>query len=260
VRARAKRFLVAIRVERPLRWARDRVRSTSIASRVRFRGARAKDYDAQTEAVLLRVLHRDSNCVDVGCHRGSILDMMLRRAPDGHHIGVEPLPELAARLRTKYADRRNVEIREVALGSEAGTTTFQHVVTNSAYSGLRRRDYPREEEVRELTVQLARLDDLVPAARRVTIIKIDVEGGELGVLRGATGILRRDRPFVVFEHGLGAAEFYGTTPDTVWDLFAGCGLNVSLMVDWLAGRPVLDRAAFVEEFDLRRNFYFLAHA
>lgn len=260
VRPQAKRVLVAARVEGPLRSARDRFRATNLASRVRFRGARAADYDAQTETVLLRVLGRDSNCVDVGCHRGSILDMMLRRAPDGHHIGVEPLPELAERLRTKYEGRSNVEICEVALADEPGAATFQHVVTNSAYSGLRRREYPGPEEVDQITVHCRRLDDLVPAERRVAFVKIDVEGAELGVLRGAAELLRRDRPFVVFEHGLGAAEFYGTTPDRVWDLLDDCGLRVSLLADWLTSRPPLDRPAFLGQYESRANYYFLAHA
>jgi hypothetical protein len=147
------------------------------------------------------------------------------------------------------------------LSDTAGETTFQHVVSNPGYSGLLRRRYDRpEEEVVEIRVRLARLDDLVAANAPIRLVKIDVEGAELQVLRGAAAMLRRDRPFVVFEHGQGAADCYGTRPEQVFDLFAECGLRLSLMGDWLAGgRSALSREAFVDEFDAARNYYFLAH-
>jgi FkbM family methyltransferase len=68
-----------------------------------------------------------------------------------------------------------------------------------------------------LTVQTARLDHLVAVETRVAFVKIDVEGGELGVLRGGERPLRRHRPIIVFEHGLGSADIFGTRPEDVWD-------------------------------------------
>ena len=81
------------------------------------------------------------------------------------------------------------------------------------------------------------------------------------MLKGAVQMLRRCRPYVVFEHGLGAADCYGTRPESVFDLFTGCGLRLSLMNDWLASGGAQDapREAFAEEFNSARNFYFMAH-
>jgi len=113
----------------------------------------------------------------------------------------------------------------------------------------------------EIQVRLLRLDDLLPSDLPIRFVKIDVEGAELQVLKGAVQMLRRCRPYVVFEHGLGAADCYGTRPESVFDLFTGCGLRLSLMNDWLAsgGRKTLSREAFAEEFNSARNFYFMAH-
>ena len=74
-------------------------------------------------------------------------------------------------------------------------------------------------------------------------------------------MLRRSRPFVVFEHGRGAAEYYDTRPEQVFDLFGDYGLRVSLMKDWLAhgSAKAFTRAGFIDEFDTGRNFYYLAH-
>jgi FkbM family methyltransferase len=217
-------------------------------------------YDAQTAAIMERVLERGSNCVDVGCHRGQILDEMLRVAPEGTHYAFEPLPHLHEELERKYAGHANVKLHRLALSEAAGETTFQHVVTNPAYSGILRRRYDRpDEEVVEIHVKLARLDDVVPKDLPIRLVKIDVEGAELGVLKGGLGILRRSRPYVVFEHGLGGSDHYGTRPEDVWNLVRGCGLRLSLMGGWLEGRRPLRLPELVDQFEHCRNHYFLAH-
>ena len=217
-------------------------------------------YDAQTAQVMARVLARDSSCIDVGCHEGSILDEMLRFAPEGRHFAFEPLPHMFAALKDKYASRANVALHELALSDAPGETTFQHVVTNPAYSGIRRRQYDKpDERVEEIRVRLARLDDVLPRDAPIRLIKVDVEGAELQVFKGAIETLERTRPFVVFEHGLGAADHYGARPEQIWELFSSCGLRLSLMGGWLDGRRPLALPELVDQFDHCRNHYFLAH-
>ena len=219
-------------------------------------------YDAQTGAILERILAPDSHCVDVGCHRGTVLDEILRLAPAGTHLGLEPLPDLYAFLVDKYAHLSNVTIKDCALSDQTGPTTFQHVVNRPAYSGFLPRHYLfGHAEVVEVTVQRARLDDLLPPALPIRLIKIDVEGAELQVLRGSTATLQRWPPYVVFEHGKGAADRYGTRPEEVHDLFTACGMRLSRLGDWLdaPGRTTFSRRAFARDFNRGRNFYYFAH-
>lgn len=216
-------------------------------------------YDLQTESVLGQRLRRDANCIDVGCHRGVIMDEILRYCPDGRHIGVEPIPHMAAFLRSKYAGKANVTIVEGALGTEAGTLEFVHNIDNPQTSGLRKRVYPDETNRTErFAVAVRRLDDLPPEGQRVDFIKIDVEGAEEMVLRGGLELIRRWQPIVIFEHGLGAAEVYGSNPGTLVPLFASCGLQVGLMADLIAGRPPLSQAEVQAHFDNRTEYYFAA--
>lgn len=67
------------------------------------KGINNNDYDIQTTKILKKLLKIDSNCIDVGCHKGSILDEILRFAPEGQHYAFEPLPDLCAYLKRKYA-------------------------------------------------------------------------------------------------------------------------------------------------------------
>lgn len=50
-------------------------------------------YDQQTVEVMRLVLENNSNCVDVGCHKGEILDEVIKLAPEGLHFAFEPLPD-----------------------------------------------------------------------------------------------------------------------------------------------------------------------
>jgi FkbM family methyltransferase len=215
------------------------------------------DYDRQTDLVMQRVLRPTDNCLDVGANEGLILERMVALAPDGHHHAFEPIPGMAAALRERFP---SVQVHEVALSAEAGEATFHFVTSNPSYSGLRERRYDRPEETVELiTVRQGRMDDEVPDDLDVRLIKVDVEGGEEGVFRGGLGTIERCRPYIVFEHGLGAADHYGTKPQTIHELLTGVDLEVTLLSRYLAGEPVLGRDEFVDEFESGRNYYFMAH-
>ncbi|RMF31933.1 MAG: FkbM family methyltransferase [Bacteroidetes bacterium] len=216
-------------------------------------------YDRQTQAVLRRVCRPDSNCVDVGCHKGEVLDLFLRYAPQGVHFGFEPLPDLFAALQQRYGDR--CRLFEIALSDTPGQSTFNYVLTNPSYSGLRRRRYDHQNERdTTITVRTELLDKLLPEELPIRFVKIDVEGAEYQVLRGARRTLQRHRPYVVFEHGLGGADCYGTTPAQVYDLLQGeCRLQVSTMARWLRGQPPLTKEAFERLFYEGREYYFLAY-
>ncbi|HYC78271.1 MAG TPA: FkbM family methyltransferase, partial [Planctomycetota bacterium] len=128
------------------------------------------------------------------------------------------------------------------------------------YSGLRERRYDRpDEKIATLTVRIETLDGALPPERPVAFVKIDVEGAELAVLRGARRTLARWRPHVVFEHGRGAADRYDAAPQDVFDLLESCGLATSLLERRLAGRAPLSRSEFVRQFETGANWYFVAH-
>jgi len=231
-------------------------------SRLRSLAARlikthGRDYDRQTVAVMKAVLGPSANCIDIGACSGELLKHIVRLAPRGTHLAFEPLPRFYNALIRKFP---GVQVHELALSDATGESTFQHVFTNPAYSGLKPRRYDRpNERVEEIMVRTGRLDDLVPPDMPVRFIKIDVEGGELQVFKGGAVTIRRTRPFIVFEFGLGAADWYGTQPEDIYRMLSDCRLQVSLISDWLAGRAALSEPEFEVEFRECRNYYFLAH-
>ena len=103
-----------------------------------------------------------------------------------------------------------------------------------------------EEKPQGVTVQCVRLDDALTSNERIGFIKLDVEGGELAVLRGATQLLKRDRPSLLFESTLGGLEAFDLVPQDIFDFFQESGYQIFVCADWLANRPALSATLFAQ--------------
>lgn len=214
-------------------------------------------YDQLTTKVIRTVCQPTSNCIDVGCHKGEVLQTILKAAPDGQHYCFEPIPEFYEQLTQNFPS--NCHFYQIGLSNQTGTTSFNYVVSNPAYSGFEQREYARDnEEIVPIEVQTERLDNIIPNDVWIDFIKIDVEGAELEVLQGAEATIRRCQPVLVFEHGKGAADYYGTTPEEVFDFMTACGLKIMLLEEFFASKRPFTKAQFIEQFERHLNYYFIA--
>lgn len=216
-------------------------------------------YDLWTAEVIRRVLSSGSgSALDVGAHRGEILEWIVQAAPGQRHHAFEPIPAMAADLRTRFP---GVSVHQVALAAESGSGQFHHVISNPSYSGILQRSYHTSDEtVQLIDVELRRLDDLVDPKDPVLLLKIDVEGAELGVLKGAFRTLEDWKPVVIFEFGLGASDVYGTTPEDIFEEFSSHGMSLTLLNRWLRGAEPMSFEEFENHYSTGRNYYFLAYA
>jgi len=218
-----------------LRAVREALRPKSRIDRIERRDAR------QVARILHRVMRPGGNGVDVGAHQGDVLAEFIRLSPTGQHVAVEPIPEMAVRLQAAFP---GATVHAAAVGDVPGTVEFQWVTSNPAFSGLKRRpDLRPGESIQAIVVRVVCLDDLIPPGFSVAVLKVDVEGAELGVLRGASRLLAENRPWVLLEHGSAAAT-YGTTTADITAEFARHRMGVWLMGDWLAGGPPLSADEF----------------
>lgn len=195
--------------------------------------------DLVISRVLPRLIHADSCCVDVGGHVGSTLSTYLRLAPHGRHAAFEPIPNKARWLRRRFPE---VDVHELALSDREGEATFYVNTRLSGFSGLRA--HGDDAEHMPLTVRTARLDDVL-TDRRVDFLKIDVEGGELGVLQGAAGLLARARPWILFECTATGLRAHGLRPQDVLGWLQAHDLAVWTPLGLLTGEPPLDLPRFV---------------
>ena len=216
-------------------------------------------YDRLTLNVLDKVLRSDSNCIDIGCHKGEIMDEMLKRSPNGKHMGFEPIPPLYEQLKVKYLNK-DVEISDVALSNTKGETTFNYVIDAPAYSGLKQREYKiKNPKIEKIKVHLELLDDILPSDYHVDLIKLDVEGAEFDVLKGAQKTLKESAPVVIFEFGLGASDHYNVDPSDFFTFInSDCNYGIYLLEAYLDDKAPLDKQAFIDIYKENLEYYFIA--
>ena len=141
---------------------------------------------------------------DIGAHRGVYADRLSRLVGAAGRVhAFEPNPDGRRVLDVVARHRGNLTIHPVALSDHAGTATLMRPVDDGrrvdAMSSL---SNPMVEAAPHDSVQVsvARLDDeLAAEARRVALVKIDVEGHEQSVLQGAEQVLEHSRPVLVME-------------------------------------------------------------
>jgi len=216
-------------------------------------------YDRLTVKILDKVLKPDSNCIDIGCHKGEILDEMLKRSPQGEHMAFEPIPFFYKQLKEKFAGD-NVKVYDVALSNTTGKTTFNYVVDAPAYSGIKQRDYKiKEPTIEKIKVNLEKLDHVLPKNYKVDLIKFDVEGGEFDVLKGAEQTLKTAKPLIIFEFGLGASNHYNVVPETFFQYLNNrCNYNIYLLDNFLKDKSPIPEKEFVKIYEANSEYYFIA--
>lgn len=139
--------------------------------------------------------------IDVGASHGQFALIANLRWPQARIIAFEPLPDAGAQLKQLLGE--HVDLRPFAVGAHPGRATLRISRADDSSSLLQigRRQietFPGTEEVDSLDVQVVALaDELGRSLSRDWLLKIDVQGYELEVLRGAEPILGRVREVYV---------------------------------------------------------------
>ncbi len=207
--------------------------------------------DDRLEQVIRRSVSESSNCIDIGCHLGSMLNLLVTLAPRGRHMAFEPIPWKAERLAKKFP---TVDVRRVALSDSSGEATFHVSVGKSGFSGLRAH-HNGSSRMDEIKTPCERLDQIIPANHKIDFIKVDVEGAELMVFRGARELLQRDRPTLIFESTKSALTIYGLSTRDLFDhLVQENGYKIFSPLGFLESGPSLT----YEQYNQAHQFPFKA--
>ncbi len=199
---------------------------------------------------LLSFLNPDDVFVDVGANLGLYTILAARALSQGRVIAFEPAPLVGSLLRLNVLlnNLRNVTLRTEALSDEVGQTSFS-VAVDSGFSSLRGTE--RKETSDVLTVDVSSLDvELAHIGRAAAVIKIDAEGAESLIIRGATPLLadeeKRPRALLV-ECNDDNLSRYGSSRAQLVQLLASYGYSPYSIVagGQLRGGLTTENLAFI---------------
>ncbi len=153
--------------------------------------------DYRLDRAVEKLIEPHFNCIDIGCHIGSMLGKFVRLAPEGAHVAIEPTPEKARHLDRKFP---NVIVHQVALSDAPGEAQFFVNPSQQGFNSLEQRS-DKFAHAGSIRVEVETLDRIMPPDHEAQFVKIDVEGFELSVLQGGGAFITRCRPIIVFESG-----------------------------------------------------------
>lgn len=135
--------------------------------------------------------------IDVGANAGQFGLFAAANFPDAALVCFEPLPGPRSKLIKVLGGHQRLSVSHIAAGATAGHGCF-HVSRSSASSSLLAPTaamatvFPGTDEQAVVEVETQRLDDaMIGELARPALLKIDVQGAELDVLRGAEELLHQ---------------------------------------------------------------------
>ena len=170
---------------------------------------------------------RDKSCVlDVGAHIGLVTLPMSRAVGDqGRVFAFEPAAANLTSLRDhlKLNNIDNVTVIEALVGAteQQAVKFFEQprAAGQNAFAIKKNPELYNETQRPQVTLDgYCRIHDLAPE-----VIKIDVEGGEIGVLQGARAVLADHRPLVILSVHPVELGLLGQSPKALGDLIADLG-------------------------------------
>jgi FkbM family methyltransferase len=213
------------------------------------------DADPEPEMSVLRHLVPTGGCaVDLGANFGLYTRFLAEAVgSDGVVHAAEPVPAMYDVLRSNVRRLHLSQVRTHPVAVSDATRTVMMTVPQYATGGA------NHYEARVVTtsggrpgtgilVPGIRLDDLIGHLPRIDLIKCDVEGHELAVIRGAETILRQHRPAWMIEIS-GDPEDPGSAAAEVIALMEGGGYEMF----WFDGRRLRPRGPG----DRAVNYFFL---
>jgi FkbM family methyltransferase len=203
-------------------------------------------YEPETHAFITRHTAEGTLAIDAGAHIGLFTVTMARAVgPRGRVLSFEPTETNAGVLRRTVALNglaAVVDCRREALAAGPGFAEFyvdEHDASNA--NSL----VARDTAVGAIRVPTVSVDDAVAGhGAPVSCMKIDVEGAELDVLRGAERTLAADAPALALDVHPAQLAAAGGSVAELWDLLSGHGYELGL------GATAMDRADAVARTEI----------
>lgn len=141
--------------------------------------------------------------MDLGAQTGSF-SLLAKYFPNSAWYAFEPIQEAAETLKAnlRLNDINNVSVYQMAASDIAGWSTLKMPLQNEWGLATVGANVLRFAPVAERDIECIDLDSFVVLSNieKVHFMKLDTEGWELHILKGAKNLIMRDRPIILMEY------------------------------------------------------------
>lgn len=196
------------------------------------------NHEKYTECFFKHVLKPGDVFVDVGANIGYFTRIASALVGGGVHA-FEPMPAAIRLLRENARDLKNVRLHEIALSNERGVCDFsirKYGDTSSLGADI------ASATANIISVQTDTIDNVLKDEKRIDVIKIDVEGYEYEVLKGALETIKSKRPLLYFEYIESYVSNRGFAIEDFKSLFAPLGYSLGYISADFPDSPLVSQA------------------
>ncbi len=160
-------------------------------------------YEVDFSNALAKAVSIGDVCYDIGGFRGFFSGVLASAGAQKVYI-FEPLPDNCQQIKAVINANPNLSsmnLLDIAVGEQAGEAEFL-VMPEASMGKLASSSFqPNAQEHNKISVRIETIDELVQSGQleKPNLIKIDVEGAEIFVLRGAVNTLRQYKPKLFIE-------------------------------------------------------------
>jgi FkbM family methyltransferase len=194
--------------------------------------------------------------LDIGAHGGESASEMRQRFPEAEILSFEPLQEFYEKLLATMEGDQHFHAYHMALGAASGESVIHRSASAPSSSllpmgELHKKLYPGSGEYTDERIRVLRLDDALdmPIARPL-LVKIDVQGFEAEVIKGATHTLAQTDIVVVENSFTPLYEGQALFGD-IHDLLRSLGFSYrgrsETHYNSLTGEPIYEDSVFMRE-------------
>jgi FkbM family methyltransferase len=177
------------------------------------------DYEKESFAFFKKMCKPGMNIIDVGAHFG-LYSVYMQKLSGGQVYSFEPTPSTLSILHNTIrlnGVHENIEVIPAAVSDETGKAQFFIDTIPGSVANSLVQYGNRDNQKRGYEVDVVSLDSFVgQKGISVEFMKIDAEGAEYAVLKGARDVLAKHRPVIILGMHPAAIKARNNSNEIIW--------------------------------------------
>lgn len=179
-------------------------------------------YEPAETALIKKLIKPDYVVLDIGANIGYFTLIMAKQSKQLYAFEPESRNYQTLQKNIEFNNLENVHLHNVAVAEKSGSSTLHLCDTNRGMHRIYESQWCKEGTVNVPTIAI---DDLIEYA---DFIKMDIEGAELGALKGMKRLLKNHHPTLLMEFHPPSIIEYGAQPKEIFDFVVRLGYTVEI--------------------------------